>query len=88
MLLRGTEGESVADARRIPQMDGFVHGVHRLLAPIQAGSLVALPELPTSTNAQSTAHYTSEVLNGTQPVPAPIAQQVAHILQLLKQIER
>jgi hypothetical protein len=26
LLLRGTEGEVVADARRLPQMDGFVRG--------------------------------------------------------------
>ena len=26
LLLRGTEGEVVADARRLPQMDGFIAG--------------------------------------------------------------
>ncbi len=86
MLLRGTEGESVADARRAPQMDGFVHGVHSLLAPVQDGSLAHLPDLPKTTDAHSTAQYIDEVLRGDKPVPQPIAQQVEHILRLLKQI--
>ncbi len=86
LLLRGTEGEPVADARRAPQMDGFVHGQHRLLAPAQAGSIAALPDLPKSIDAASTAQYIHAVLRGSQPVPAPIAQQVARILLLLEQL--
>jgi anthranilate phosphoribosyltransferase len=86
LLLRGTEGEPVADARRAPQMDGFVQGVHSLLAPVQAGSVAALPDLPTSMDAASTASYIHAVLSGAKAVPKPIAQQVAHILQLLRQI--
>jgi anthranilate phosphoribosyltransferase len=86
LLLRGTEGEPVADARRAPQMDGFVRGVHNQLAPVQAGSLAVLPDLPNSMDAASTARYIHGVLSGTTPVPTPIAQQVAHILQLIEQI--
>ncbi len=86
LLLRGTEGESVADARRAPQMDGFVHGVHSVLSEVQAGSLAVLPEMPETIDADSTALYIHEVLAGKKPVPTPIAQQVEHILHLLKQI--
>jgi anthranilate phosphoribosyltransferase len=86
MLLRGTEGEAVADARRAPQMDGFVHGVHHNLAPVQEGSLAQLPDLPKTTDAASTAQYIDEVLRGEKPVPRPISQQVEHILHLIKQI--
>lgn len=52
------------------------------LQAYQAGSLTALPELPTAIDAASTAAYIQSVLSGERPVPTPIAEQVAHILQL------
>ena len=86
LLLRGTEGESVADARRHPRMEGFVAGQRVVLQDTQAGTLASLPELPSAIDAASTAHYIHDVLAGRSPVPAPIAQQVAHILLLIPQI--
>lgn len=86
LLLRGTEGEAVADARRMPRMDGFIAGQRRLLQEAQSGSLAALPELPKTCDAASTADYIRAVLDGRSPVPAPIAQQVAHTMQLAAQI--
>jgi anthranilate phosphoribosyltransferase len=86
MLLRGTEGEAVADARRRPRMDGFVHGQPVPLCEQQEGSLHSLPELPTSCEAASTAAYTRAVLAGEKPVPAPIAAQVEHILLLVSHL--
>ncbi len=83
LLLRGTEGEPVADARRTPQMDAFRNGERILLQPAQAGSLAHLPDLPKDISAESTATYIRAVLEGRLPVPHPIAQQVAHILQEL-----
>ncbi|MGM9425132.1 DNA-binding protein YbiB [Hydrogenophaga sp. MI9] len=84
LLLRGTEGEPVADARRTPQMDAFRDGERVLLQPAQEGSLVALPELPKDISADATATYIRDVLEGRLPVPTPIALQVAHILQELR----
>jgi anthranilate phosphoribosyltransferase len=81
LLLRGTEGEPVADARRTPQMDAFRDGQRHLLQPAQEGSLAVLPDLPRDISAEATAAYIRDVLNGRLPVPAPIALQVAHILQ-------
>ncbi len=81
LLLRGTEGEPVADARRTPQMDAFRDGERILLQPAQEGSLAALPELPRDISAEATAAYIRAVLDGRLPVPTPIALQVAHILQ-------
>jgi anthranilate phosphoribosyltransferase len=81
LLLRGTEGEPVADARRTPQMDAFRDGQRHLLQPAQDGSLASLPELPREIDATSTATYIRAVLDGQLPVPAPIALQVAHILR-------
>jgi anthranilate phosphoribosyltransferase len=83
MLLRGTEGESVADARRRPRMDGFIHGQPIALCDTQEGSLASLPDLPKTCDAPTTATYIHEVLRGDKPVPAPIAAQVEHILHLM-----
>ncbi len=82
LLLRGTEGEAVADPRRTPKMQGFVNGQPVVLQEHQAGSLPSLPELPTDIDVASTAAYIRAVLAGHSPVPAPIAQQVAHILRM------
>lgn len=86
LLLRGTEGEPVADARRLPQMDGFMAGCRSVLQEAQGGSLLALPGLPQTTDATATAAYIREVLAGRSEVPAPIAVQVEHILRLIRQI--
>ena len=86
MLLRGTEGEVVADARRIPQMEAFINGRCQLLQEAQAGTLSALPDLPKTTDAVSTAAYIQSVISGQQPVPTSIAMQVEHILHLVKQL--
>ncbi len=83
LLLRGTEGEVVADARRQPQIDAFAHGVRHTLVEAQSGSLAQLPDLPTQTDAVTTARYIQAVLDGQLPVPAPIARQVQAALQAL-----
>jgi anthranilate phosphoribosyltransferase len=83
LLLRGTEGEPVADARRAPQMEAFRDGERFLLQAAQEGSLAALPELPKDISAEATAAYIRDVLDGRLPAPAPIALQVTHILREL-----
>ena len=82
LLLRGTEGEVVADARRLPQMDGFIAGRRVTLEQRQRGTLSDLPGLPKEIDAQSTAAYIRQVMAGDQPVPASMALQVEHILRL------
>lgn len=88
LLLRGTEGEPVADPRRTPQMDGFLSGRAVRLQEAQGGPLTALPTLPATTEAANTAAYTRAVLSGELPVPEPIARQVEHLLHLVQQIAR
>lgn len=83
LLLRGTEGEAVADPRRTPRMEGFIAGKVVDHQEHQGGTLTTLPDLPQGIDAATTATYIRQVLDGTQPVPAPIAQQVAHILHLV-----
>ena len=79
LLLRGTEGEPVADARRAPRMEAFRDGQRHLLQAAQEGPLTALPDLPKDISAESTAAYIRAVLAGSIAVPAPIALQVEHI---------
>jgi anthranilate phosphoribosyltransferase len=81
LLLRGTEGEPVADARRTPAMDAFAEGQITRVQEAQGGSLAALPGLP-GPDAESTATWIQAVLAGQASVPTPIALQVAHIVQL------
>ncbi len=83
LLLRGTEGEAVADPRRTPVMTGLISGTAVVLQEMQHGSIDTLPLLPTTTDAAITASYIQSVLAGNQIVPAPIALQVQHILKLL-----
>jgi anthranilate phosphoribosyltransferase len=85
LLLRGTEGEPVADPRRTPAMDAISQGECLRVQEPQNGSLAQLPQLP-DLDAASTARWTREVLDGKWPVPPPIAQQVAHIVHLSAQM--
>jgi anthranilate phosphoribosyltransferase len=86
LLLRGTEGEVVADARRMPKMEAFVNGQRRLLQEAQSGTLASLPDLPPSVDAAGTAAYIRSVMAGERPVPASIARQVEHILRLVQEL--
>jgi anthranilate phosphoribosyltransferase len=84
LLLRGTEGEVVADARRMPQMDGFVAGRRVTLQEGRKGTLTDLPDFPREIDAQSTATYIQDVLAGRKPIPDSMALQVEHILRLAR----
>jgi anthranilate phosphoribosyltransferase len=83
MLLRGTEGEPVADARRTPRMEIFQDGERTEVQPQQDGPLAQVPSLP-AVDASGTAAYIRAVLNGSLPIPTPIALQVEHILRALE----
>ena len=78
MLMRGTEGEPVADPRRLPKLDVFIDGQRRaeLSRPAHEGVLTGLPLLPRSIDAATTALYIQAVVSGEKPAPGPIAQQV------------
>ena len=84
LLLRGTEGEPVADARRTPRMQWCKQGELHELQAQQPGSLEHLPTLP-GTDPAATAGYIRQVLAGTLAVPAPIALQVQHIVRCARQ---
>ncbi len=82
LLLRGTEGEAVADARRQPALRGYIAGQCVLDIAPQEGPLVTLPEWPAEVTADSVRSYTQAVLAGALPVPAPLAAQVAALVRL------
>lgn len=81
LLVRGTEGEAVADPRRTPKMRRIVRGVLDTEIEHQAGALTSLPDLPAN-DIQSTARYIQSVLDGNAPLPQSIALQVEQIAQL------
>lgn len=84
-LMRGTEGETVANARRAQQIDWFHDGECTTLAQTQPGS--AVPDLPEASDAASTAVWVQQVLRGERPLPASIAEQVTHCLFVSKQLQ-
>jgi anthranilate phosphoribosyltransferase len=88
LLMRGTEGEPVADARRQPRMTAYLGGQPRaeLSVAAQEGVLGSLPALPAAIDAATTAGYIQSFLAGAVPVPEPIARQVACLRQMLAQL--
>ncbi len=86
MLLRGTEGEPVADPRRVPRMDVLIGGEAHAVQAAQTGPLATLPQLPLTTDAAATADYIRAVMEGDSPTPEPIAVQVEHIARACQAI--
>lgn len=80
-LMRGTEGETVANANRAQQIDWFHAGEQSLLAERDAPT-DALAPAPEGRDAPATADWILRALRGEQPVPPPIAAQVAHCLRV------
>jgi len=84
LLLRGTEGEPVADARRLPRLGAFLQGEARedLSLEAQGGSLLHLPELSKDISPEGTATTIRALLSGETPMPEPITRQVQCLLAL------
>ena len=87
LLLRGTEGEPVADARRTPRMVLVNDGVAQCVQEAQVGPLTSLPRVPTIIDAATTADFSRAVMEGRLPAPNPIVQQVEHIVRACKMLE-
>lgn len=90
LVLRGTEGEPVADPRRAPRLDVMIDGTARpeLSRPAHEGVLTELPVLPRSCDAATTALYIQGVVSGEKPAPAPLTEQVDCIVRALRHVER
>lgn len=88
ILMRGTEGEPVADPRRTPRMEVFLGGTSQPTLGVAAreGVLTEMPILPRECNAATTAVYIQAVVSGEKPAPAALAQQVECLLQTLHRL--
>lgn len=84
-LMRGTEGETVANAKRANAITWFHGGVADAMVERQQ-PVDEMPPLPAASDAATTAAWIDEALQGRQPVPAPIAEQVAHCLRVARQM--
>jgi anthranilate phosphoribosyltransferase len=85
VLLRGTEGEPVADPRRAPRLEAFINGQARadLSRAAHEGVLTELPVLPRGIDAATTAVYIQAVVSGEKPAPGPLTQQVECLMRAL-----
>jgi len=88
MLLRGTEGEAVADPRRCPKLDVWLGGQWQaeLSCPLQEGVLGELPLLPKQIDAATVAVYIQGVVAGEKLGPAPLERQVELLMRSLRRL--
>jgi anthranilate phosphoribosyltransferase len=85
-LMRGTEGETVANPNRAQQIDWFHSGERTLLVQRDAPS-DDMAEAPAERDAATTAAWIARALEGSVPVPASIAEQVAQCLLVSSSIQ-
>ncbi len=85
-LMRGTEGETVANANRAQQIDWFHQGQRTILVPRDAPT-DDIAEAPASRDAAATAAWIAQALRGEVPVPASIREQVAQCLLVSKALK-
>ncbi|WP_296944400.1 DNA-binding protein YbiB [uncultured Massilia sp.] len=86
-LMRGTEGETVANANRAQQIDWFHAGTQTVLVERDAPT-DALAPAPEGRDAAATAEWIARALRDEQPVPAPIAAQVARCVEVARALRR
>ena len=86
-LMRGTEGETVANAKRAQAVTWFHQNQATVLIEKQA-PVDEYPPLPASGDAPTTATWIAEALTGRQPVPEPVAEQVRQCLQVARQMQQ
>lgn len=80
MIMRGTEGETVANAKRQARIDWMSAGHCETLVPADTTPLREVPLLPAAHDVMGTAQWIQSVLAGERAVPPLIEQQVRLIL--------
>tara|TARA_R110001599_G_scaffold353676_1_gene595181 strand:+ start:229776 stop:230855 length:1080 start_codon:yes stop_codon:yes gene_type:complete len=78
-LMRGTEGETVANAKRAQQISWMHQNEASVLVQKQE-PVDEMPPLPANRDAATTAKWIAAALRGEEPIPAPIAEQVEQCL--------
>ena len=86
-LMRGTEGETVANAKRAQAVTWFHRNQPTVLIEKQE-PVDETPPLPASSDAPTTAAWITEALAGQQPVPEPIVEQVRQCVQVARQLRQ
>ncbi|WP_426110427.1 DNA-binding protein YbiB [Massilia sp. PWRC2] len=84
-LMRGTEGETVANANRANQIDWFHDGQRELLVPRDAPTDL-LAAAPAARDAAATAAWIAAALRGDAPVPPSIVQQVEQCVKAARRL--
>ena len=81
-LLRGTEGEAVADPRRQPRQRIWIGGQLQadLTSDAETGTLAQLPALP-AIDAASTAGWIESALQDQSAIPEPLVRQVELLMR-------
>jgi anthranilate phosphoribosyltransferase len=85
-LMRGTEGETVANAKRAQQIEWF-HERQRTTLVERQVPVDELPQLPERSDAAATAAWIAATLRGECPVPGPIVEQVEHCCAVSRQVQ-
>ena len=86
LLMRGTEGETVAHAKRAQAVIWFHQNKASTLIERQE-PVDEMPPLPPVSDPATTAEWIMQALAGKQPIPAPIAEQVAQCVQIARQMK-
>ena len=84
-LMRGTEGETVANAKRAQAVTWFHDHQATVLIEKQA-PVDESPPLPAASDAKTTAAWILQALKRQQLVPEPIAEQVRQCAQVARQM--
>lgn len=82
LLLRGTEGEAYANPRRRPQLETFVDGCAGIAYPAAEGGAPPLAGIPDTPENSATALLIRDMLDGREPIPQPILDQIEVIKHL------
>jgi len=85
-LMRGTEGETVANANRAQQIDWF-HGGERTILVQRDAPTDELAQVPPERDAATTAAWIARALRGEEAVPPSILEQVAQCLLVSKTLQ-
>lgn len=85
-LMRGTEGETVANAKRAQQISWMHDGECTVLVQKQE-PVDDMPPLPAERDAVTTARWIEAALRGEQPIPVSISEQVEQCLLVAKNLK-
>jgi anthranilate phosphoribosyltransferase len=85
-LMRGTEGEAVANAKRAQKIEWF-HDNQRTILVDRQSPVDVLPCLPSGSDAAMTAEWIQQALQDERLVPDAISEQVKHCVLVSKELQ-